>query len=1110
MVQPGIGGLDTPQTNAGDATYLSRRPDFDMSPEASFQSPSRDANVLQQLRNGARPSLRTPRGSRAPLTDRRNLPAGLGGPEFTPLLKSATRNSSRRHGTGKENGRATPAFLAKIDEDLTPMPAGETSVYGAFRNASSLMENTPLPVVDSSSVASTPSVMRRRGAGNGPLEDGKQLSLREQEIFINKIERENFGLKLKIHFLEEALRKSGPGFSDEALKENTELKVDRVTLQRELQRYKKHLGSAEKDLESYRQQVLEMQEKAKQRLADNQSAEIERLRHELEDKEARYQKHLGAAENDLESYKQQILELQENAREKEHEEDDQGAEIERLRDELQDKEAEIRSLQRQIDDHEDQRDNLEELLEKIGDLESAGESQGAEIEQLRQELQDKEAEINNLQRQVEGQVGEHAKMEELWDKIGVLESVNENKDTEIEQLQQELQERESELNRLQQKIESQEDKNNQVEKLWDEIGDLEADGRRKDDIITQQEEEIEALREKAAEAEKLLETRQRHVVELEGKINDSNRLQRTDIERLRQQLQEKEAQIDSLQRQIRSYGNQRDKEEDLWDKIRDLESDHRRKDAVITQQKNEIEALRDEVGEAKEQVKKTRKQAVELEEQVHDGERLQRANIKQLQQELQDKEAEIQSLRRRIESQAADHDKAVERLRAEIGDRLQHIERLQQELRHKEAEIENLQRRIKSQADEHNDALEKLRLEGGDRPQRTDIERLQQQLRQKEAALQNLQRQSESQGDEHERAVKKLRLDIGDLEHKLRRKDDVIRQQEDEIDVLRQKVEEAEEQYKASSRQLQNCLDEIEVLSEKAGETEGQREASARQLQERLDEIEALRKKVEEAEEQRKASVRQLQERLSELEDENIVLEQALEESRTAAEESAATHEEKLKKYEAKLEKYKRERDELAATIRQQQNSNSNHSGVSEMSLEERRDLHNMLRESQLAADRLDRELREHREALEELMGVESSLRKKLDRARSERAAYRASAEKLQKDFKELKAEKDKALADAANEERALVRAPKSSMKNGVDTDAIIRAAEAAERRHEKEIRGMAMQMEWLKACWDREAKLRSDAAFAKQYLMMEVRIRDAWYVHAVLQFPTNPPWRAP
>ena len=172
-----------------------------------------------------------------------------------------------------------------------------------------------------------------------------------------------------------------------------------------------------------------------------------------------------------------------------------------------------------------------------------------------------------------------------------------------------------------------------------------------------------------------------------------------------------------------------------------------------------------------------------------------------------------------------------------------------------------------------------------------------------------------------------------------------------------------------------------------------------------------------------------------------------------------------------------------------------------------------MLRESQINADKLDRQVREQREALEELVTIELQLRKKLDRARSERAAYRASAERLQKDVKTLRSEKDKAAAEATaalaavEEERAqkeLVATRVSS--NGVDTDAIIRAAEAAERRHEKEIRGMVMQMEWLKACWDRESMLRNDAAFAKRYLLLEVQIRDAWYVMFLfICFPFHP-----
>jgi hypothetical protein len=150
------GALDTPRTNVGDATYLGQ-PDFgDITQEASFQSPPKDGNLLQQLRNGRSNGidLRTPR-QRGPLADRRNLPPSVGGAEFTPLLKSATRNSVRRF--GKENGTAVPntPALDKIDEgDLTPVPRGDTSIYMGSRNQSYL-ENT-IPEVDTSRATSTP------------------------------------------------------------------------------------------------------------------------------------------------------------------------------------------------------------------------------------------------------------------------------------------------------------------------------------------------------------------------------------------------------------------------------------------------------------------------------------------------------------------------------------------------------------------------------------------------------------------------------------------------------------------------------------------------------------------------------------------------------------------------------------------------------------------------------------------------------------------------------------------------------------------------------------------------------------------------------------------
>ncbi|KAL7932430.1 hypothetical protein V8C35DRAFT_323012 [Trichoderma chlorosporum] len=247
MAHHGFGGvLDTPRSNAGDATYLSRLPDIsDISPEASFIAPDKDDDLIQRLRNGRRSNMRTPR-RKGPLVDRPNLPSNIGGGEFTPLLKSATMNSTRRN--GKENNAAattTPVALRTIDEDeMTPLPRMDFSAYST-RNASYL--NTP-QILDSS-ISSTPiGPPPRRDGDMGPLQDGKQLSLREQENVIDKIEKENFGLKLKIQFLNDALMKAGPGYNEAALKENTELKVEKITMQRELQRLKKQIVTVEPTL----------------------------------------------------------------------------------------------------------------------------------------------------------------------------------------------------------------------------------------------------------------------------------------------------------------------------------------------------------------------------------------------------------------------------------------------------------------------------------------------------------------------------------------------------------------------------------------------------------------------------------------------------------------------------------------------------------------------------------------------------------------------------------------------------------------------------------------------------------------------------------------------
>ena len=66
------------------------------------------------------------------------------------------------------------------------------------------------------------------------LDQGNVLTLRDQEAKLDQIQKDNFGLKLKIHYLEEALRKTGTAFQQATLKENVELKTQKMTIEQDL------------------------------------------------------------------------------------------------------------------------------------------------------------------------------------------------------------------------------------------------------------------------------------------------------------------------------------------------------------------------------------------------------------------------------------------------------------------------------------------------------------------------------------------------------------------------------------------------------------------------------------------------------------------------------------------------------------------------------------------------------------------------------------------------------------------------------------------------------------------------------------------------------------
>ena len=129
------------------------------------------------------------------------------------------------------------------------------------------------------------------------------------------------------------MRKAGPGYHEAALKENTELKVDKVTMKKELLRTRKTLEKAEQDVEAYRIHLEEVQEKVKLRYAD------QGIKEELEE----LRKILNAKSAEVDDLRLQLTTME-----------NKGHDVAKLRDDVEDLQAGLREKDQMLEAKEDE------------------------------------------------------------------------------------------------------------------------------------------------------------------------------------------------------------------------------------------------------------------------------------------------------------------------------------------------------------------------------------------------------------------------------------------------------------------------------------------------------------------------------------------------------------------------------------------------------------------------------------------------------------------------------------------------------------------------------------------------------------------------------------
>ena len=178
---------------------------------------------------------------------------------------------------------------------------------------------------------------------------------------------------------------------------------------------------------------------------------------------------------------------------------------------------------------------------------------------------------------------------------------------------------------------------------------------------------------------------------------------------------------------------------------------------------------------------------------------------------------------------------------------------------------------------------------------------------------------------------------------------------------------------------------------------------------------------------------------------------------------------------------------------------------------EERKDLHEMLKDAKLEAEDLHVQIGKRDERIQSVLTQENELRIQLKRVREERNVHGRKGNALSKELENLQLRYEECVENLARqhqvweEERkgilSRVRFPNTSISSvhvaggdSAELKALELEAEKKEKRHQAELRGLAKQIHWLRARCVREEDFRAGLAFEKKYLMLQIDMYNAWY----------------
>ncbi|WVQ80511.1 hypothetical protein IAT38_002616 [Cryptococcus sp. DSM 104549] len=645
---------------------------------------------------------------------------------------------------------------------------------------------------------------KRSGRHSVAAGESGPMTLRDQEKQLEETKKEVFNLQLENHFLKERLSNMAPEHIEAALKENVKLKLEILTLGKELKKLKKLVMQQDRDLaaaarenggsaagEARELERLWKDEKERRKAAE---AEMRRLQEELHSsggagvEELREQ--LQDAEASENVWKQRTEQLEGELEDQKALNDDQAEELARLQDAADRAQEEVEQLRAQVESARGLRDSVGigkgregRMAQKVQELEQENAALQKDLSMAKKEtLSEAEAELLE------------ERLNELQDKLAEAQLDVDRRDREIEELN-------AELDAKHRDTEAQLE---QVAEEWrDELRDAVTQVDELKGVVDELQDALDAKDQETAKLREAFDEREGHLTAAVDEISQLRAAKAETAERLEETLQQ-------------------------------IKRDDEAKDGELLEANREIENLGQRV--------------YELEEAVEEY----RAREEDLAADLRSADEEAESLKSHYEDLVSALKEKRRKLQDDVDDALT---RLQASEDAHAAARDAAKRQLDSERSKHRQTLAEKdtlaqRLQAELEAARDRVALRDRDLAAVEHSLHELEDERRKAGDEHTSDRFGLQLELERVQRDLGRC-------EDELEIARRELEKRDEGLRSRDIEVARMLDsqrdlENRLASERQGrlnisdkldqvaKTAKQHEREANLLRERIEELEPL------------------------------------------------------------------------------------------------------------------------------------------------------------------------------------------------------------------------------------------------------------------------------